>query len=533
MLDVALIASSDGDLYEIVQTQLLSKQDGQALCHSVLPRARTCVDVKRMLTEHKPDILFVDAMLAFDGDSTLDEPGRATVELLVHLRKQGASVPSVVLLAHPIEEVEGFCAASRRDTPLFLKYLSRSNLEIALEKLGLKAPDQTPHDITVELDIDARLSKVRVFDDAGKQLHEKEDFVRDPSSLRGYAQTFRNWKMFRVVEEGDRRESRPIYGWRDYLAAVGYTIYDKLIVGGLGDAYLSDLQARPEGLNRLHFRFHVADDLFAVPFEALYDFNTNKFLRIYSPVARRLKYRGVRPENEKPSDMHNGALRILFVLAQVEGSLRLADEHGETVAESHWFEPLANLANERDYFASLRQRARWLHGDLQVDLFTGGGPGEAFHTALEERLRTNRYSFVHFAGHSYCTADGRTFLVLPGEEEDRLVGLSIGAFARWVGKAGARFVYLSSCRGSSSDSVRELVEHGIPHVLGFRWEVEDDQAASFASHFYGELLDRDQSFAKAYRNACVNLHDRPGSTSPIWVSPLLIMQTAKWWQTMA
>ena len=77
-----------------------------------------------------------------------------------------------------------------------------------------------------------------------------------------------------------------------------------------------------------------------------------------------------------------------------------------------------------------------------------------------------------------------------------------------------------------------MVDHGVPQVLGFRWDVEDDKAARFAEIFYNNLLHDGNSFAAAYRDACVELHDSNG-TNPIWASPVMVMQNDDWWQRAA
>jgi CHAT domain-containing protein len=201
---------------------------------------------------------------------------------------------------------------------------------------------------------------------------------------------------------------------------------------------------------------------------------------------------------------------------------------GDTADEPFWFEKLTNLEKELALFQRLKRRRSWSNGNLEIDIFKGR-KGHSFHAALEQKLSANQYSFVHFAGHSYRRGgQDETFLVLPSLEEDRVVRLPIKTFARWAGASGANFIYLSSCRGSSSDSVRRLAQEGVPLVLGFRWDVEDDKAAKFAESFYLNLLDGGQPYAKAYRNACGAVHDEFFS-SPIWVSPVLVMQSKNWW----
>lgn len=529
------ILTSNVSLYEILVDVLHEGGRGGAI--NVLPRIRTAAAYRSSLSSGaNADVLLVDALLPGDADVAEDETGSAVVHLLKELRKHGGAPPAVIVTPHSMEEVGSFCAASKSDICIALRDVSSDSIVVCFERIGvLEGVARAARDVTVEVDLEGRLSKVRIIDERAKQTCQESDFVRKPGALSGFADMFRDWKIFEVVELGGKKCSRPVPGWDRHLALAGHALYDELVVDVLGATYLQELISRPEGLKRVNFRFHVSNELFPVPFEALYDISTKQFLRCYCPVARKLKGGSVKPENLRPTDNLASPLRVLFILAQVEGSLRLDDDQGGMLAESFWFEPLANLGRELDYFRELKAAGQWKMGDLKVDLVpdvdvvSAASGDKPLARVLEEAMCNNCYEFVHFAGHSFTTDDGRTYLVLPSEEDDRLVGVPIGSFARWAGDCGARFVYLSSCRGSSSQSVQQLAAHGIPNVLGFRWDVEDDKAADFAREFYSDLLGRNEPFAKAYRNACVRLHSRVRNASPIWASPMLVMQTEDWW----
>jgi hypothetical protein len=223
---------------------------------------------------------------------------------------------------------------------------------------------------------------------------------------------------------------------------------------------------------------------------------------------------------------------MLFVKAQVEGSWKLVDDTDRMVVETEWFEQLANLDAEEKYFRGLDGGFK-KNRRVAVKFLTEPANGSSFAETLKKELAERRYEFVHFAGHSFVTADGRTLLILPSQLADRVTGLPIQSFARWAGESGVSFVYLSSCRGGSWEGVRNLVEYGVPQVLGFRWDVEDDKAARFAQIFYANLLDQGSSFAAAYRDACEDLHNDSNSTNPIWASPVMIMQNETWWARAA
>jgi CHAT domain-containing protein len=189
---------------------------------------------------------------------------------------------------------------------------------------------------------------------------------------------------------------------------------------------------------------------------------------------------------------------------------------------------LHNLDTEEKYFGELHNKTG-ARGRTLVNVLAELEAGRSFAETLEQALKERHYDFVHFAGHSYTTLDGRTFLILPDKRPDRVVGLPIESFARWAGKAGVRFTYLSSCRGGSWEGVRTMVDNGVPQVLGFRWDVEDDKAAHFAQVFYDGLLKNSGSFASAYRDACEKLHDESSSTNPIWATPVMVIQNDDWW----
>jgi CHAT domain-containing protein len=149
---------------------------------------------------------------------------------------------------------------------------------------------------------------------------------------------------------------------------------------------------------------------------------------------------------------------------------------------------------------------------------------------LTRKLFNGRYDVVHFAGHSLTTKDGLTLLVLPGEEAGEAEGMAVQTFADGAAAAGARLVYFSSCQGSSANTVASLGQRGVPHVLGFRWDVEDDRAADFAKIFYYQLFGPISStICGAFRAACRGVYEpKRIEASPIWASPILASRSDDW-----
>jgi hypothetical protein len=70
----------------------------------------------------------------------------------------------------------------------------------------------------------------------------------------------------------------------------------------------------------------------------------------------------------------------------------------------------------------------------------------------------------------------------------------------------------------------------VAHVLGFRWDVEDDRAADFAKLFYSDLFGpRSATICGAFRAACRGVYKpMQVEASPIWASPILASRTDNW-----
>jgi hypothetical protein len=158
----------------------------------------------------------------------------------------------------------------------------------------------------------------------------------------------------------------------------------------------------------------------------------------------------------------------------------------------------------------------------------GGRDGAEW--ALLSKLKKGRYDIVHFAGHSLTTKDALTLLVLPSDRLGEAEAVAVETFANAAADGGARLVYLSSCQGSSANTVASLAQRGVPHVLGFRWNVEDDRAADFAQLFYAELFGSPPAaICASFRTACQGVYKpQQIELSPIWASPILAMRSDDW-----
>ena len=101
--------------------------------------------------------------------------------------------------------------------------------------------------------------------------------------------------------------------------------------------------------------------------------------------------------------------------------------------------------------------------------------------------------------------------------------LNIEDFSQLLRLAQVRFVYLSSCQSSEDDFVFQLANRGIPAILGFRWEIDDDKAKEYALRFYKYLI-KHLSLEQAFLEARAYIHHKY-EDNRIWASPLLILQS--------
>jgi hypothetical protein len=74
--------------------------------------------------------------------------------------------------------------------------------------------------------------------------------------------------------------------------------------------------------------------------------------------------------------------------------------------------------------------------------------------------------------------------------------------------------------------VFRLSQAGIPAVIGFRWEVNDAEAAFFTGQVHKKLAEG-VSLARAFHGAVSAARDEHPD-SPTFVSPMLVVQDDEW-----
>jgi hypothetical protein len=337
-------------------------------------------------------------------------------------------------------------------------------------------------------------------------------------------------------------------GWTGHARLGGEALFRTHVMDAIGAGLFLHIEHAAGGLAGLSFRFVITDPaLYPAPFEASVrsrDDQDGPFVLLNAPVVRRLPPAVVIHVSPHRTARIPRPVRVLFIRSQMcehpdgeatEDYLRLPGAALQNVIgqNASSFHRLDSIDAE---MATMHALADRLGSDRMVfdpvDLShvpDGGGTAAQF---LLTKLDRAKYDVIHYAGHAWSSgmdSADQSLLVLPGENFGEASALPIEELARHASRAETRFIYLSACRGSSTRSVQSLVVHGIPHALGFRADVDDAQAAAFAGVFYGALF-ADRSLCAAFCEACAAARRglATDEEDPIWITPILLAQTADW-----
>jgi CHAT domain len=276
-------------------------------------------------------------------------------------------------------------------------------------------------------------------------------------------------------------------------------------------------------IENIHFRFSLPAGLFpGVPFDLVFDSDKNLFLRETAPVARRIFINDAAFLRKPGTTVRRTVLtgRVLFIRSDAHGSLQVP---GRTFNKEQSFEVkrLQYLDDEYQGLVNAREKAGLSRPEF-LDLHGHASPQEALLT----RLEAGPWDIVHFAGHSVRDDSGEVLLLLPGAEEAWIDSLRIASFEMSAAKGRVGLVLLSSCQSRSSDTVFRLAQTGVPAAIGFRWDVDDNEAGLFMTRLHTHLASG-ESLGRAYHSAVRWLRTaRDGSLT--FASPVLVIQEDDW-----
>jgi hypothetical protein len=503
--------------------------------------AATALNSEIVVTAPPEVILVLDAQLPPTPNLPPDREEKAVLRLLQELRARGINRHALVITSRPmgISEIDEYCNPDNHAIALPQRRLEASTLAGFVRML--RDPPNPPEPTWEVIEVDVKRSSAKCFigDRDGRTIEWGE-------ASTGY---------FSAVQRLALAYAKPDFkqGWARRIHDDGALLFRELVISTLGPGLFSHLELAAGGLENLAFRFRVDDPtLYSAPFEATVrlsgqpisgtedDFNQSPFVLVNAPITRRMK--GVSVRTAATRDCVPRPARLLFIRSQVgenpagaTGSdtpavPEIDQATGRTRIKQMEFRRLENIDRELKDLRVLEQsRDPKVFFLEELDLSKERDPAGA-ETVLTRRLAGGRFDVVHFAGHSLTTKDSLTLLVLPGEHPGEAEGMAVQTFAGGAAAAGARLVYFSSCQGSSANTVASLGQRNVPHVLGFRWDVEDDRAADFAKLFYGELFGpKSATICGAFRAACRGVYQpKRVEASPIWASPILASRSDDW-----
>jgi hypothetical protein len=500
--------------------------------HTISPKALRDRNEVGLCLNRDHALLVLDARLPNISGEASDIRSTPALRLLEDIRSACIKTPALVITQgrNVAPDLDAFCTPHNRAIALpsdKLRTYREAIVKPFLDMVMLKSGK--PVFRVIEVVFKGNLSVCRLGDHTGPLV--EWDPTKQLNSVRINARRFTKSDMY-------RRQ-----GWADDLRAVGEELFRTHVVEALGSGLFSHLERAAGGLQGLKFSFVIEDkSLYTAPFEAsvraLEDDQHGPFVLLHAPVTRRLPPSVmIRTPRHRDTQIRQ-PVRVLFIRSQVgehpdgptdKDTLQILDAAGNPMRFS--FSKLTEIDEELKEMTELARDQGAERMELKViDLSKDCLPGGA--GQLLERTLEASFDIIHYAGHAWspdANVSGPALLVLPGGARGEASRLSIETFAGLAGKADARFVYLSACRGSSANTVQNLVMHGVEHAMGFRCDVEDDKAAKFATDFYRTLF-AGNSISLAFRTACAKARGKliAEDDSPIWITPILLAQAADW-----
>jgi hypothetical protein len=537
------IATADTNLFEVIRNYLVRAEypgitedtvELEPLAHA--GAARDWLDTPGRT------LLVIDVELPSGSGLPSDRFSRGQAVQQLQLAIEGTVVettPRLVItpMRGTYREVEATCTPDRHAIALPMRQLNKHREAIMRPFLAMLLGEQDASGAipgtfrVIEVDFRSPTSRCLLGFGQGTPLLWEDSQQVYP--LRKAAQIFENENFYKS------------YRWPLIARQNGEVLFTNHVIDALGEGLFSHIERAAGGLEGLAFRYLISDDsLYLAPFEASVRPMAERdgpFVLLHAPLARRLPVKGLNRAAKVVGARIPNPTRILFVRSQMgehpDGptigdnyTLLLPTPEGGWKRKPALFSRLDNVDVElKDLRRMTCTRPNWLMLDTaNLSDIKEREPGESAVDYLLRKLKEG-YDIVHYAGHCWSDLDGTGHLILPGTTQGEASGMSLSTFASSPGLSDTRLVYLSACRGISKGTVQNLVAYEIPHVIGFRYQVEDDKAALFASAFYADLFDHG-IVSTAFRAACAAARHRlqTDDESPIWLSPILLAQAADW-----
>lgn len=434
--------------------------------------------------------------------------------------EENCDLPILLWSSYPAEGLSRI--ASRFDRTVLLDKDTAETIRDALAAATNKSGKKADY-ASVELEIGPASLRVLVSVDGKGVITQSSRASAWRPQLQSLEEQFKKWPLW---QRCDGQPPRYTDCWSETFQSAGSRLAEELDYDQLADA-IGECLKHVDELSKIHFRFSVlssdVDSTFPyvnVPFDLLYDAAKQAFVRSLAPVARRISLKMAQRTAMPLASAKTFDGRLLFIKSNASGSCEIP---GTLFGgKSKLFLPsLESLDREFEGIRRVRDKLVTTMLDLEA--------GDDCIDALEDALKPSAgppLEIIQFSGHSVRADDGSVYLMLPGREEGQLRPLLISDFAVWAREAKVQLVVLSSCESSRPDSVFRFAQVGVPAVVGFRWEVEENEAAFFTIKLQKKLAEK-APLARAFHSAIAAVkREYPGS--PTFASPILVVQNDEW-----
>ncbi len=249
---------------------------------------------------------------------------------------------------------------------------------------------------------------------------------------------------------------------------VGQRLFEALFNGPVYGAYRASLGAVQQGGERLRVVLRLtAPELAALPWEALFDPETQAYLCRKEPLVRHVPA----PYTQPPLEIRP-PLRILGLVASPRGMPVLDVETEQQNLETALAQPIADGLVE----------LVWMH--------------QASWEAIHSKLLGGEWHVLHFIGHGDYDADADEGVLYLVGADGRAKGVEASRLTDLLGEARPplRLVVLNSCSSGESGSqdlfsgtAAVLAHNGIDGVAAMQYSITDTAAIAFARGFYTAL----------------------------------------------
>jgi hypothetical protein len=295
---------------------------------------------------------------------------------------------------------------------------------------------------------------------------------------------------------------RAVPAGEQFLRDVGHDLFGSLFSGPVYGAYRASLGAAQGAGEQLRIVLRLtAPELAALPWEALYDHETGKYVCRREPLVRHVSA----PYTPEPLEVVH-PLRILALVASPRG-----------------LPPL-------DIPAEQQRLSTALADPIQRGLLTVDWLPDATWDQVHARLLSEEWHVLHFIGHGDYDVERDQGLIALTGSDGRAELVDAERLADLFGEAQPvpRLVVLNSCSGGEngtqdlfSGTAAALVRSGICAVAAMQFTVSDDAAIAFSRGFYTAIA-AGRGIDEATRSGRIAILGAGQSLE--WVTPVLYLR---------